>query len=341
MSHHLRKDNNCLNCGNTVEERFCTHCGQENLEPKESFSHLFRHFFEDLTHYDSKFFNTIKDLLTKPGFLTKEYLAGRRASYLHPIRMYVFVSFLYFLAVFSFSNSELKAEEELSKHYALETKKKISENLDSMLLEKPDDSIRSATIHEVIARNKLDSVPDNLAFVIISGLSFGDLEHFEKQQQALPENKREKSIRAWLYHRWYKNIEEHGEATIYLVIAKTTHIIPKMMFILLPLFALLLKLFFDRKKYLYADHAIFSLHIHTAIFLFFLFSTLIEKLTPSLYHAVEGAGAFIIFGYLILAIRNTYSQTVFRSIYKSVLLTLLYGIFIIFGLLTTALGTLL
>src|SRR5882757_7529952 len=99
--HHLRHDNTCLNCGATVEERFCTRCGQENLEPKESIGHIIGHFFADITHFDSKLFITLKDLILRPGFLTREYVAGRRMSYLNPIRMYIFISAIFFLALFA------------------------------------------------------------------------------------------------------------------------------------------------------------------------------------------------------------------------------------------------
>src|ERR1700730_15650741 len=98
--HHLREDKTCLNCGFTVEERFCSRCGQENIEPKESFGHLVGHFFADITHFDSKFFMTVKDLVWKPGFLTKEYAEGRRMRYLNPIRMYVFISAIFFLVIY-------------------------------------------------------------------------------------------------------------------------------------------------------------------------------------------------------------------------------------------------
>ncbi len=99
--HHLRHDKNCLNCGFPVEERFCSRCGQENLEPKESVGHLVGHFFADLTHFDSKLFVTLKDLIIRPGFLTREYVAGRRVAYLNPIRMYVFISAIFFVALFA------------------------------------------------------------------------------------------------------------------------------------------------------------------------------------------------------------------------------------------------
>ncbi|HLX93189.1 MAG TPA: DUF3667 domain-containing protein, partial [Puia sp.] len=62
--------------------------------------HLVSHFFYDITHFDGKFFSTSKLLLTKPGFLSKEYMLGRRASYLNPIRMYVFTSAFFFLIFF-------------------------------------------------------------------------------------------------------------------------------------------------------------------------------------------------------------------------------------------------
>ncbi|MDF2191682.1 DUF3667 domain-containing protein [Paraflavitalea sp. CAU 1676] len=62
---------------------------------------LVSHFFYDITHFDGKFFSTTKLLITKPGFLPAEYIKGRRASYLHPIRMYVFSSALFFLIFFS------------------------------------------------------------------------------------------------------------------------------------------------------------------------------------------------------------------------------------------------
>src|SRR5690349_22469253 len=86
--------------------RYCHVCGQENVEPKESFLHLVTHFFNDITHFDGKFFTTLKDLLFKPGFLSKEYMIGRRASYLNPIRMYVFTSAIFFLLFFSFFESK-------------------------------------------------------------------------------------------------------------------------------------------------------------------------------------------------------------------------------------------
>ena len=107
MSHlKERKEKNCLNCQTTVIGRYCHQCGQENLEPKETVWHLVQHFFNDITHFDGKFFATVKLLLRKPGFLSAEYIAGRRMSYLNPIRMYVFTSAFFFIILFSLKKPE-------------------------------------------------------------------------------------------------------------------------------------------------------------------------------------------------------------------------------------------
>ena len=107
MSHlKERKEKNCLNCQTTVIGRYCHECGQENLEPKETVWHLVQHFFNDITHFDGKFFSTVKLLLRKPGFLSAEYIAGRRMSYLNPIRMYVFTSAFFFIILFSLKKPE-------------------------------------------------------------------------------------------------------------------------------------------------------------------------------------------------------------------------------------------
>ncbi|SFE66820.1 Protein of unknown function [Chitinophaga sp. CF118] len=344
MSKHLRIDKTCLNCGNTVEERFCTHCGQENLELKESFGHLFRHFFEDLTHYDSKLFTTMKDLLFKPGFLTKEYLAGRRSKYLHPIRMYVFISFLYFLALLSFNHAEERIEEAIAEHASLQTKKQIAANLHVMLLTKSNDTLadktKEALINTIMVSNKLDSLPHTYQFEVLMGIDYEYLKRYDSVQNSLPVNKRAHNPVSWIYHHWLETIEHYGEGAVQQVSAKTQHIIPKMMFVLLPLFALLLRLFYDRKKYFYVDHAIFSLHFHAAAFLIFLFFSIIEKIFPSLTYIFNNLELLFIILYIIVALKTVYQQSVFKSIYKGFALITLYSIFIVLGFVIVALTAL-
>lgn len=96
---HYRSDKTCLNCRHVVSDKFCSNCGQENVDTRKTFHHLFVHFFEDLTHYENAFWRTIKNLLFKPAALTKEYLSGKRLSYLAPVRLYIFISFVTFFLI--------------------------------------------------------------------------------------------------------------------------------------------------------------------------------------------------------------------------------------------------
>ena len=102
----LRKDKTCLNCRHVVENRFCPNCGQENIDTRKTFYHLFVHFFEDLTHYENAFWKTIKNLLFKPSTLTKEYLSGKRLSYLAPVRLYIFISLITFFLISILSSKD-------------------------------------------------------------------------------------------------------------------------------------------------------------------------------------------------------------------------------------------
>jgi len=102
MAHHKhRTASDCLNCGTIVAGKFCHNCGQENIEGKETFFLIVYHFIEDITHFDGKLIKTLRLLLTKPGLLTKAYVDGKRVSYIHPIRMYIFISAVFFLFIFS------------------------------------------------------------------------------------------------------------------------------------------------------------------------------------------------------------------------------------------------
>jgi len=93
MSHKkYRTETNCLNCGAEVTRKFCSNCGQENVETLESFIHLAFHTIGDFFHFDSKFFRSLRPLVTKPGFLTKEYWVGRRMHYIHPLRLFFFIT---------------------------------------------------------------------------------------------------------------------------------------------------------------------------------------------------------------------------------------------------------
>jgi hypothetical protein len=87
----------CENCGAPVTQRYCAECGQKIEAPVHSLWHFMKLAAEDLTHADSRLWRTLAALLFKPGYLTREFLRGRRARYLPPLRLYLVVSVVFFL----------------------------------------------------------------------------------------------------------------------------------------------------------------------------------------------------------------------------------------------------
>ena len=88
----------CSNCGALTAGRFCSECGQRREHAIHSVGHFLREATEDLTHADSRVWRTLAALLFRPGFLTREFFAGRRARYLPPVRLYLVLSVVFFLA---------------------------------------------------------------------------------------------------------------------------------------------------------------------------------------------------------------------------------------------------
>ena len=88
----------CANCGAPLTGRYCSACGQRHLDqPVHHFRHFVSEAAEDLTHADSRLWQTLIALLFRPGFLTREFLEGRRMRYLPPVRLYLVLSLLYFM----------------------------------------------------------------------------------------------------------------------------------------------------------------------------------------------------------------------------------------------------
>ena len=87
----------CLNCGATLHGPFCSTCGQRAVPANPTVAELAGDAWQELSGYDGRLAATARGLL-RPGFLTREYAAGRRARHLSPVRLYLTVSVMYFLA---------------------------------------------------------------------------------------------------------------------------------------------------------------------------------------------------------------------------------------------------
>ncbi len=114
QSKKRRKSETCPNCGADLPSphNFCQICGQENHDLKVPFSHLVGEVIEGFFHLDTKLVETIKVMLIRPGQITKDFVEGRRARYVPPIRLYFFVSFVFFLLANYLSDKAFENGEE-------------------------------------------------------------------------------------------------------------------------------------------------------------------------------------------------------------------------------------
>jgi hypothetical protein len=97
----------CLNCGAVLTGRYCANCSQSADVHVPSTRELLHEALEGITHSDSRLWRTLRLLWFKPGRLTQEFVAGRRAAYLPPFRLYLVLSIIFFL-VASLSNKHVK-----------------------------------------------------------------------------------------------------------------------------------------------------------------------------------------------------------------------------------------
>lgn len=345
MSHlKERKEKNCLNCNAVVQGRYCHICGQENIETKESAWHLVTHFFQDITHFDGKFFTSLKYLIFKPGYLSREYMNGRRASHLNPVRMYVFTSAFFFLIFFSIFKFNPVANIETTVDNG-KTKSTVS------ALKKMDALTYKAFVDEVV---KNDSV---MRFAYDTAKYFRYLDSTLKSNSGrirfTPSNYKtaaeyDSALAHGKKHNWFEQMlvrrqfalnekfNNDGKAMIAAVIDKLVHSIPQILFITLPLFALLLKLLYIRRKqFYYVNHAIFTLHLFIFIFIAMLVTFGLTKLIDNFnwywLSYVNTAIALIIFIYNYKAMRNFYQQRRAKTIIKFILLQIFNFILVAFA----------
>jgi hypothetical protein len=102
--------NVCKNCSAPVTEKFCGRCGEKVYsESDKSFKHLFEEAFHFMTHFEGKFFTTLKTILWRPGKLSLDYCGGIRRKYFKPLSFYLLLIIAYLLfPVFEGLNMQLK-----------------------------------------------------------------------------------------------------------------------------------------------------------------------------------------------------------------------------------------
>jgi hypothetical protein len=299
-------------------------------------------------------------LFFKPGFLSREYMNGRRVSYLNPIRMYIFTSAFFFLLFFSFFFKVDEAKLERANTGLQDVIKELGDSASIKVTPSGRLSINERYIGNVYdADTDYMRFRDSLKAAIDLRRLKQDTASFSKINKAKDADEEDKSgwaeteyktrgaydsVQATLAEKqrdgWferaiiYRNIEiqekYQGNMSLFFakMLEKFLHLLPTLMFVSLPFFALVLQLLYVRRKeFYYVNHLIFSIHFYIFSFLmmivFFLFSKLEEQYHSDLWSLFQFIVILIIFFYLYKAMRNFYKQRRAKTIFKFLILELL------------------
>jgi hypothetical protein len=92
------KTKHCVSCGSQMTENYCGTCGEKKFDHHDlTLKHYLEESFEGITHFDNKFFKSVKLLITKPGLLSVDYCRGKRIPYMRPFALFFVCNIIYFL----------------------------------------------------------------------------------------------------------------------------------------------------------------------------------------------------------------------------------------------------
>jgi len=221
MSNKVRK---CTNCNYEVgdNDNFCSNCGQKTDEASLKIKYFIKDFLSANFNIESKISQTLKLLIFHPAKLTTEFIAGRKAKYISPIRLYLVISLVYFFIVsLDLTNNDSQTQQEIVSTDSINTAINTNDELINLTL---DDEETMSNFEKLIAKK----------------IKFLNSENG--------------------IYKFKQNFRES---------------IPKGMFLLLPLIALILLLLFYKDTY-YIQHFVFTLHLQSLIFIIASFSLLLE-----------------------------------------------------------------
>jgi hypothetical protein len=312
----------CENCGAPLTGHWCAKCGQPAIDYRRSFRYIVVDLLDEFLNWDSRFFRTLGLLLVRPGKLTNEFLAGHRVRYVHPLRLYLLASILFFFAVNYWAKSIHLQPGKLTS----ENRAEIAAALDKQNLT-PD---QRAKVERAL--NMANMSPEVAA---IMAAKRKDTAHEETApSQATPTSKETATplvdfspaknpstpFEKWVETHAKEKIGERG-TNLQLFVKTLISNLPYMMLCCIPLFALVLKLLYVRGKVFYIDHLIYALHIHSFAYLA---TILIILATIGLNRVASGADVGWIIALLwiafaaqiFLSIRRVYRQGWFISVFK-------------------------
>ncbi|MBW2936647.1 DUF3667 domain-containing protein [Aureisphaera sp. CAU 1614] len=348
----------CLNCSHPLDlsDVYCSYCGQINSTKKLSLGDYIKEFFSSIVNYDSRLRYTLKDILFKPGTITKNYVGGQRLKYANPFRFFLSVSIIYFLlqslittfssynpfvnlnndtpvvikndSVVTLGNLNIPNQEVII-HDSLDTKKEnlISEE-DTLDKEKRTLPIKPKEPKEITYYSEAEL--DSMSFSDRLGKRFSlyrdfyteyDIANPARALDSLKHNNTQ--FNRWLYSKnsSIDRVKENPFGFANYMLGK----IPFFLFFFAPFFALFLWLIYSKKKYSYMEHLIFIFHIFGFVFLGMLILLLPDLLIGD--EILTGI-LFMIIGpiYFYKALRNFYMQNRFITIIKFLFLNIVFNV---------------
>jgi hypothetical protein len=331
------KSTKCPNCGEelSLQENFCPNCGQKNTDLNISVGEIFKDFLGDFFSFDDKFFKTIPALMFKPGKIPKEYIDGKRASHIPPLRTFIFLSFITFFIwglTFSTTTDDTDTSGE----------KSDSEKIIEILADTSDTAFLFVDTTETEAQraNKegtIDTLINGVNFSVdTAGANDIGLD-LDSEDLAYILNKEIKptdivdsitpDFKGFKRHAFLQGLRAYqakkGEFLKYLM-----GNISLVLLLIQPIFALLLKLFYIRRKeFFYIEHLVFSLYYHSFILLLTILLFLANYLVgPDYLVLILILSSFI---YFIIALKRFYGQSTVKTIFKGILISGGYLIFLI------------
>jgi hypothetical protein len=333
----------CLNCGDPTTGRFCPSCGQRKTEVRASVGAILEDVARDELVMNAALPRTVGSLLFRPGHLTDEYVRGRIVRYIPPLRLYLVSSILFFLVV---SFIGLRALERVNVAHS-----SLPENPDSarmVLLERHAelmavDTAALPAAARAMVRQSLITTATALDALSDSARA-GDeavlarLRRAEAGQAPLPPG----TLQPWALSisfdgapRWLgsaleRKVDQLGHLpardAVQTVISDALNFAPHLVFLLLPVFALLLKLLYIRRDRFYAEHVVFALHVHAFFFVMFLIMLLLP------WNRADWLLVLWMLAYVWLAMKKVYRQGWLRTTVKWWTLGWCYFFLLAFGL---------
>jgi hypothetical protein len=317
----------CANCQTPLTGPYCTGCGQRHEPHIHTLAHFAGEAFEVISHADSRLWRTLWYLVSRPGFLTREFFQGRRVQYLPPFRLYLVISVLFFLVVgvpgghgVAVSAASTPAERAAKLKAVARDLQNGEQGPASDTLKMTADALNRQAERELAAADPANAAKDG-ALIIPDG---------DGMKNFCDSIKNRGSLHAACARMAEDNGEEFGKSVV--------HNIPRAMFVFLPLLAFAVKLLYWRPKRYYVEHLLFLIHNHAFVFLALSMLALL-KMIPVVGKHVGAVEAFVwlyLVWYLFRAMRNFYQQGRWLTLAKYFAIGFSYTVAAVTVLLLTA-----